>query len=180
MAGFYYLVAQLPCIVSGQSALPITEKYYRDLCSRFFGEKERATLDILSLVPPKDGTATDSAFLDAWYAKERALRASLAQVRAQKMHKESGGPLSGECTADIMQAARTAVGMDSPLSAERFLYEWRLGVLDSLRPQDMFSFDSVMEYGVRLMLETRMRLFDKEAGTAAYKKIYDSILGEAI
>lgn len=180
MGGFYYLAAQLPDItgVGEKAALPITEKYYRDLCSRFFNEKEKAALEGLSLVPPKDGDATGSAFLDAWYGKERALRAALAQVRAQRLHKE-GGSTSG-ITADVLQAARTAVGMDSPLSAEKFLYEWRRAVLDSLRPQDMFSFDSIMEYGIRLMLEARMRLFDKAAGSEAYKTIYDSILGEAI
>lgn len=182
MGGFYYLAAQLPDItgVGEKAALPITEKYYRDLCSRFFNEKERAALDILSLVPPKENTATGSSFLDAWYSKERALRAALAQVRAQRLQKDAVTALPSDCTADILQAARTAAGMDSPLQAERFLYEWRRGVLDSLRPQDMFSFDSIMEYGVRLMLEVRMRLFDKESGKEAYKTIYDSILGVAL
>lgn len=176
MGSFYYLVAQLPDIsgIGEKAALPITEKYYRDLCSRFFSEKERETLGVLSLVPPREDVATGSAFLDDWYKKERALRAALAQVRAQRLHKE--GNSTSSVAADILQAARTAVGMDSPLSAERFLYEWRRGVLDAMRPQDMFSFDSVMEYGVRLMLEARMRLFDKESGSVAYKTIYDSIL----
>lgn len=173
MSGFYYLAAQLPCIVPGQP-LSITEKYYRDLCSRFFDERQKAVLDALSLVPPLGKAGC--AFLDAWYGKERALRLALATVRAQKLHRDA--PISSEYTADVLQAARTAVGLD-PLAAERFLYEYRLSVLNSLRPQDMFSFDSMMEYGVRLMLEARMRLFDKEAGTAAYKTIYDSILGGA-
>lgn len=182
MGGFYYLVSQLPDIegAAEKAALPITEKYYRDLCSRFFNEKQLASLQMLSLVPPKERVDTGSAFLNAWYDKERALRAALAQVRAQRLQKEGAMQLPSECTADIVQAARTAAGMDSPLQAERFLYEWRRSVLGSLRVQDMFSFDSVMYYGVLLMLEWRARLFDKESGSKAYKEIYDSILGEAI
>ena len=79
-----------------------------------------------------------------------------------------------------MQAARTAVGMDSPLSAEKFLYEYRTGVLDNLRPLDSFSVDAVYEYGIRLLLVARMKKFNKEAGTLAYRTMYDSILGETI
>lgn len=173
MSGFYYLAAQLPCIVSGQP-LPITEKYYRGLCSRFFNERQRSILDALSLVPPEGETGC--VFLDEWYGKERALRTALAQVRAQRLHRDA--PI-GEYTADVLQAARTACALD-PLAAEKFLYEYRMGVLNGLRPADMFSFDSMMEYGVRLMMEARMRLFDKESGSAAYKTIYDSILGVAI
>ena len=38
----YYLISQLPDIsVSGEkTTLPITEKYFKDLCLRFVGNKE--------------------------------------------------------------------------------------------------------------------------------------------
>lgn len=177
---YYYLIAQLPDIsASGEKAVPITEKQYRDLCSRFLSADDTKVLHMLSLVPPKEITDTGSRFLNAWYEKERNLRFALAQIRAQKMKKDSD-QVPGSCTADILQAARTAVGMDSPLSAEQFLYEYRMSILNNLRPYDIFSIDCVYEYGIRLMLTQRMKKFNKETGTASYHKIYDSILGEKI
>lgn len=175
----YYLVSQLPDIASAgeRSVLPITEKYYRDLCTRFFDEKARKALDMLSLEAPKIPEPTGSAFLDKWYDFERALRYALVQVRAQKLKKDAGSiPVS--ITADIVQAARTAVGMDSPLSAEQFLYEFRLSYLSNIQPLEYFSTDAVLAYGIRLLLLERIKKFDKEKGTSSYHKIYDNILGE--
>jgi hypothetical protein len=177
----YYLIAQLPDIsTSGEkSALPVTEKQYRDLCSRFLSADEMKVVNTLSLVPSKEIVETGSVFLNEWYEKERNLRFALAQIRAQKMKKDFD-QVPGTCTSDILQAARTAVGMDSPLTAEQFLYEYRMSILNSLRPYDIFSIDCVYEYGIRLMLTLRMKKFNRETGTASYHKIYDSILGENI
>lgn len=173
----YYLVSQLPDISSDKSTLPITEKYYRDLCSRFLEGEAKEILKNLSLEPPKMPNETGSPFLDAWYEHERELRFALAQVRAQKMKKELGQiPVS--IANDIVQSARTAVGMDSPLSAEKYLFDYRISVLDRLQPLDYFSEDYVFAYGIRLLLLQRMKMFDKEKGTDSYHKIYDSILGE--
>ncbi|MDE5898148.1 MAG: DUF2764 domain-containing protein [Treponemataceae bacterium] len=181
MKEHYYLISQLPDLsaASEKAALPITESYYRDVCSRFLDKAQAAVLDSLSLEPPKTKTATGSAFLDDWYEQERCLRYALAQVRAQKMKKDAG-PVPVSCTADVVQAARTAVGMSSPLAAEQFLYEYRLGVLNRLQPLDSFSIDAVYAYGIRLLLVQRMRKFDKEKGSDSYHAIYDTILGETI
>ncbi len=177
----YYLVSQLPDISAAgeKSSLPITEKYYRDLCSRFLDKKDFVVLNELSLEPPRVPVETGSLFLNQWYDFERALRYALCQVRAQKMKKDIG-PMPISCTQDIIQAARTAVGMDSPLSAEQYLFEYRLSVLDEIQPLDNFSVDAVFSYGIRLMLIERMKKFDKEKGTDSYHKIYDTILGETI
>lgn len=177
----YYLVSQLPDIsaASEKANLPITEKYYRDLCSRFLEKEDLAVLESLSLEPPKDVVSTGSDFLDKWYDNERSLRYALVQVRAQKMKKDPGNiPVS--INADIVQAARTAVGMNSPLSAEQYLYEYRLSVLNNLSPMNGFSVDAVFAYGIKLMLLERMKKFNKEKGTESYHKIYDAILGETI
>ena len=174
---YYYLVSQLPNISSGESKanLPMNTVQFREVAGRFIAPKEKAVLDELSLVPPMELSSTGSAFLDVWYEKERNLRCALAQIRAQKMKKDSF-PLPAGCTADIISAARTAVGMDSPLSAEQFLYEYRLRLLDDLRPLDAFSIDAVYAYGLRLMLVERMRKFEVENGKTSYHEIYDTIL----
>jgi len=178
---YYYLVSQLPNISASESksALPLNTESFKELCSRFISEKEKAVLNALSLVPPRELEATGSVFLDTWYTKERNLRFALAQIRAQKMKKDAY-TLPDGCTADIIAAARTAVGMDSPYSAEQFLYEYRLKLLDDLKPFDSFSIDAVYAYGVKLMLVERMRKFDTENGKSSYHKIYDTILGENV
>ncbi|MCQ2589490.1 MAG: DUF2764 domain-containing protein [Treponema sp.] len=176
---YYYLVSQLPNISPSESktALPLNGEQFRELCSRFVSEKEKIILNELSLVPPKDLSATGSQFLDTWYEKERNLRFALAQIRAQRMKKESY-TLPAGCTADIIGAARTAVGMDSPYSAEQFLYEYRIKLLEEIKPLDGFSIDAVYAYGLKLLLVERMRKFEVENGKASYHKIYDEILGE--
>ena len=137
---YYYLVSQLPNIstTESKSNLPITSEQFKELASRFLKEDEIKILENLSLVPSKELPSTKSAFLDVWYEKERNLRFALAQIRAQKMKKDAY-ILPPGMTADILQAARTAVGMDSPLSAEQFLYEYRIKLLDDIKPIDNFS-----------------------------------------
>ena len=174
---YYYLVSQLPNISAAESksALPLTSESFREIAGRFISEKEKSVLNNLSLVPSMELNASGSKFLDIWYEKERNLRCALAQIRAQKLKKDTF-PLPAGCTADIISAARTAVGMDSPLSAEQFLYEYRLRLLDDLRPLDAFSIDAVYAYGIKLMLVERMRKFEVENGKTSYHKIYDTIL----
>jgi len=178
---YYYLVSQLPNISGseGKSALPLSSSEFIELCCRFISEAEKKVVQELSLTPPRESTKTGSDFLDTWYEKERFLRFALAQIRAQKMKKDSVVLPSG-CTADIVTAARTAVGMDSPLSAEQYLYDYRMKLLDELRPLDSFSIDAVYAYGIKLMLVERMRKFDMENGKSSYHKIYDTILGETV
>jgi len=176
----YYLVAQLPAFnVNGEAnvKLPITTEYFKDLCMRFMNARDSQVAQNLSLEPPRERVATGSAFLDEWYEKERNLRFALAQVRAQKMKKDANVvPITTD--GEVIQAARTATGMDSPLSAEQFLNEYRLGVLDKISPLDMFSVDAVYSYGLKLMLTERMKKFNRDEGLASYHKIYDEILGE--
>ena len=174
---YYYLVSQLPniSVAESKAALPLNSSSFREIASRFISDKEKSILNGLSLVPSMELNATGSKFLDIWYEKERNLRCALAQIRAQKLKKDTF-PLPAGCTADIISAARTAVGMDSPLSAEQFLYEYRLRLLDDLRPLDAFSIDAVYAYGIRLMLVERMRKFEVENGKTSYHKIYDTIL----
>ena len=140
-------------------------------------EKAAAIAKDLSLEPPRETVETGSRFLDEWYAKERNLRFALAQVRALKMKKDAKDiPIITD--GEVVQAARTATGMDSPLSAEQFLNTYRLDVLDKLTPLDMFSVDAVYSYGLRLMLTERMKRFNRDLGLESYHKIYEEILGE--
>lgn len=180
MEHLYYLVAQLPAIsVNDDSSqkLPLTVGYFKDLCSRFMSEKSAKLAEKLTLEPPVEPVSTGSVFLDEWYGKERCLRLALAQIRALKMKKDIKDlPSAGD--GESIQAARTATGMDSPLAAEQYLNQYRLGILDRISPLDNFSVDAVYSYGLKLMLAERMKKFNKDEGLASYHKIYDEILGE--
>ena len=73
---------------------PVADMYIVDGFSNGNGnpsgkEEEKAVLEGLSLVPPMELVSTGSAFLDVWYEKERNLRCALAQIRAQKLKKDS-------------------------------------------------------------------------------------------
>jgi hypothetical protein len=175
----YYLLAQLPAftVSDDRTSLPITEEYFNDLCSRFLDGNSLKILEGLSLEPPRERTITGSPFVDAWYERERALRIALAQIRALRMKKQFTED-SEVLPADIVQTARTAAGLDSPLAAEQYLNKYRVSMLDAMRPADDFSADAVFAYGLKLKLATRMKKFNAAAGMASYHMIYDRILGE--
>lgn len=180
MSSQYYLVSQLPEFVvsDDKSVLPITYEYYYDLCSRFLSKKELGILKGLSLEPPLEDSKTGSRLVDEWNHKERSLRLALAQIRALRMKKKFSAGYES-IAPDAVQAARTASGMDSPLAAEQFLNQYRLSVIESMRPTDGFSTDAVFGYGLRLKLATRMKKFNAATGMASYQKIYKNILEES-
>ena len=171
-------MAQLPSFsVDDSSSLPVTEEYFYDLCSRFLDSKNLAVLKSLTLEPPKNKEETSSTFLNKWYENERMLRFALAQIRSLKLNKKFELE-NASFPVEIVQTARTACGMDSPLSAEQFLNQYRLNLIENIRPDDDFSLDAVFCYGLKLKLALRMKKFDTEKGIASYKKIYDKILKE--
>ncbi len=173
----YYLIAQLPSLdgIGEGTPLPITEERFLALCRQFLGRAARRRVEELTLLPPAEGGKTGSALADAWNARERALRLALAQVRAERMHKEVPQP-SQPLPAELLQAARRAAEMDNPLEAERFLTRRRLEVLEALRPANPFAEEYLCYYALKLKLLLRIRQFDADRGAAAYRRIYDAIL----
>lgn len=175
----YYLISQLPSLdgLNENAHLPITQAAFMELCRRFLGKKAKAELEKLTLIPSRTPEKSSSALIKRWNEGENHLRLALAKFRAEKMNK----PFSAEeqlFSPGILQAARAAVEIESPLEAEKFLSRYRLDFLETLRPRDLFSEEYVFYYGLKLKLIERMRLFDSERGEAAYKNIYNSIMNE--
>ena len=173
----YYLISQLPSLdgISEGSPLPVTEMQFSELCERFLGKRALAELNRLSLVPSKAYEKSSSALIEKWNESERILRLALARLRAEKMNKHYDTE-NQTFSADILQAARTAVEAESPMDAEIFLNRFRLNLLEALRPQDSFSEEYVFYYALKLKLCERMRRFNKENGEKAYRNIYNSIM----
>lgn len=173
----YYLVSQLPSLdgISDNLPLPITEERFLELSERFLGKKARNELSKLSLIPSKDYEKSGSALIEAWNEGERNLRLALAKIRGEKLKKPTDFE-NKSFPSQLVQVARTATESESPMEAEKFLNEYRLNFLESLRPMDSFSEDSIFYYWLKLKLLSRIRQFDKARGEKAYKNIYNSIL----
>ena len=173
----YYLMSQLPSLdgIADNIPMPVTEERFIELCERFLGKKALEEIRSLTLSPKPDHEKSSSALIEAWNEGESDLRFALAKVRADKMKKPfntENKPLSNE----LLRVANTAVEMESPLGAEKYLSEYRLAFFESLRPLDTFSLDFVFYYGLKLKLILRIRQFDAELGEAAYRNIYNSVL----
>ncbi len=173
----YYLISQLPSLdgVDENMPLPITEERFLELCDRFLSKKTLRELSRLSLIPTKNYEKSTSSLVDSWNDTERNLRFALARMRADKMNKTFETDNQSSPT-DIVTVARTAVDIESPMEAEKFLNSYRLEFLESLRPMDAFSEDMIFYYWLKLKLISRIKQFDADAGTTAYKHIYNSIL----
>jgi len=173
----YYLISQLPSLdgISENTPLPITEERFSELCSRFLSKKAKDSFEKLTLAPSRVSENSGNSLIDAWNESERNLRFALGKVRAEKLKK----PFDTEnkiLPVEYVKAASIATESENPMEAEKYLNRFRLELLEMLRPMDSFSEEYVFYYGLKLKLILRIRQFDKEAGEAAYKNIYNSIL----
>lgn len=173
----YYLISQLPSLdgISENTPLPITSERFGELCQRFLGKKALAESERLTLAPPRNSEKNASSLVEKWNDGERSLRLALAKLRADKLNKHFDAEIQS-FPAALLQAARTAIEIESPMEAEKFLNKYRLDFLETLRPMDSFSEEYVFYYGLKLKLIERIRKFDSESGEAAYRNIYNSIM----
>ena len=173
----YYLISQLPSLdgISEATPVPITEERFLDLCGRFLGEKALGNMAKLTLAPSRALEELASPLVDAWNQGERDLRLALAKVRAEKLSKPFDMQ-NKTLPAELQKVAGAAVELESPMEAEKFLSDYRLSFLESLRPTDPFCEDFVYYYGLKLKLLLRSRQFDARLGEAEYRNIYNSIM----
>lgn len=173
----YYLIAQLPSLdgLNENSPVPIGEKEFLELCSRFLSKKALSEVQDVTLVPSLDKVKSSSALINAWNEGERDLRLALAKVRADKMDKPFNFP-NKTLPIEMIKAANEAIEKQSPLEAENFLLQYRLNFLETLRPIDNFSNEFILYYALKLKLLLRVRKFDSSIGQSEYNKIYHSII----
>ena len=173
----YYLISQLPSLdgLSDGVPLPITEEYFIGMCESLLKDKIINELKNLTLIPPLIPIKSKSTLIMAWNSGERYLRLSLAKIRAEKM-KNTFDLQDEFLPNEYVKVASHAVEIDNPLDAEKFLMEYRLNFLESLRPTDSFSEEFIYYYFLRLKLLKRMRHFNAQEGKITYKNIYNSIV----
>ena len=178
----YYLISQLPSLdaIGENSSIPITQEQFLELCNRFLSKKAVKELENLTLAPSLEQEKTSSRLIDDWNSGEKNLRLALAIVRAEKMNK-SFDVKDNTISAEISKIANSALEIENPLEAEKFLLHYRLSYLESLRPIDTFSKEYIYYYALKLKLILRIREFDAVVGESTYKNIYNSILnGEVL
>ena len=173
----YYLISQLPSLdgISENATVPITENQFEELCERLLGKKTQRILKEITLLPPKKPKSSGSALIDAWNEKERNLRLALCKVRSEKMSKIFASE-NESFSDEYIKVSKAALEMENPMEAEKYLNNYRLQILETLRPIDNFSEEYIYYYGIKLKLIQRIRQFDTVAGEEAYKSIYNSIL----
>lgn len=173
----YYLISQLPSLdgIGENTPLPITEERFTELCNRFLGKRSQKAMDKLTLSPPKNSESSGSVLIDAWNERERSFRFALGKVRAEKM-KKAFDTENRIFPVEYIKAASTAIEIENPMEAEKYLNSYRLAILETLRPMESFSEDYIFYYGLKLKLILRIRQLDTKTGETAYKNIYDSIL----
>jgi hypothetical protein len=190
---YYYLAAQLPYLIYGQTP-PMTSQSFKALCAQVLGSNEVALLELCSLDPEPvldtnkeekaaysgPAASTSSDFINAWRNWERTLRLHLARYRAQRLKWEGAAPVDPpENPMDAAAAARAAVVIESPLEAELFLDQARWNAIEALQGLHYFSANTIYAYLLKLFLMERRSLFKVEEGFAEYKGLYTAILAAA-
>lgn len=173
----YYLISQLPSLdaISDNTPLPITEERFLELCEGLLNPKIKNQLKKLTLTPPLTQEKSSSALIEAWNDAEKNLRLVLGKIRANKL-KKSFDLETQSLPTELIKTAETAIEINNPLEAEKYLSEYRLRFLESLRPMDNFKEDYIYYYGLKLKLISRIKQFDAKLGEVGYKNIYNSIL----
>lgn len=173
----YYLISQLPSLdgMSENSPVPITEERFLELCEGSLKNKALCELKNIKLVPSADAAKSYSSLIESWNSGERDLRLALAKVRADKMNK-AFDLQNKHLPLELFKVASAAVEIKNPLEAEKFLLQYRLAFLETIRPMDNFSEEYIFYYALKLKLILRLRQFDAEVGKAVYNNIYNSIL----
>jgi hypothetical protein len=150
-----------------------------DLCRTKLSSQDIPPLDFCTLEPSltdTDKTNVNSPFIESFHDWEKALRLNLARFRKERLKQQGTSIEAPEYPVSAVSAAKTAVGIDSPLDAELFLGEARWNEIENLQGISYFSENVIYAYLLKLLLLERRALFKAEDGFQEYKTLYSAIL----
>ncbi len=184
MSQYYFLVASLPLLNYEQRDAIEPSDFLELLADHLTGSDFRlvasATID-----PPQEELSSPNPTLQAWIAYERGLRNALVRLRAGRRSVEPGHYLRpdergdhGDGSAYITDAAREAMGHESPLSGEDALDRARWFSLDELEVGHYFDLDRIAIHYLRLQILARRRRFDRREGEARFRRISEQIMND--
>lgn len=152
MSQYYSLISSLPALKMGETP-SITEDAFMLAASAFVSVSNMEILEKFALVPSDDAEFAVGSLAGQYTLWERALRNSLVKIRASKRTQEALANMRGtdfECDAD--RAASQAYSAANPLERERVLDNARIAKLDELSACQVFSFDMICAYKIKLAI----------------------------
>ena len=178
---YYYLVAQLPCLLYEQKP-PMSSQAFKDMAKSLMEEKDAAFMDCLSLNSDKIDFSSDevskttgSDFIDQWREWEHTLILNLAKQRAIKLKRDIPAE-SPVYSVEPAAAAAKAIDEYSPLEAEIGLDKARWRAVNSLVGSVYFHRNNIFAYYLKLLLLERRQAFDADKGFTEYKSLYATII----
>ena len=188
---YWYFVPTLPGFLF-TSPPPMREEDFLAKAEKYmapedFAElRKSAELFIAGTVPPD----FRSSLLRNYVTWERSMRNELSILRCRaaglsevtKYVRPIEANPNSETLSDalIQQAqfsARRVFEVQDPLLAEQALERERWNCLDELARSSYFDLDFLIAYYLKLRIVSRLAYFDQERGMAAYKRLYNDILG---
>ncbi len=154
----FSLISSLPALKLFEEPFLSREKFL-SYCSAGLQGKELELLEKFSIVPEEGNAELLLSFPEkslprAYMRWEKALRNSIAKIRAGKWKNGEAGPNvrpEAGYEADAERAVLQAYAASNPLERERLLDQARWDKLDELSAE-LFSYDTLCAYSLKLQL----------------------------
>ncbi|OHD11156.1 MAG: hypothetical protein A2Z96_05260 [Spirochaetes bacterium GWB1_48_6] len=173
MSQYYYAVASLPYLKSGEKS-PITWDRFYEIVRSSLSEKDLEIFEKARLGIP---TQTDEPFLKNWFDWEKELKKELARLRLQKAGFDNPNPLPETLGVfSVSEVAKSLFLKDNPLEAEYLLDGIRWAFLEDLLLGHYFDLETVLAYSLKLQILQRQELFEKTLGQENYQNTYKTIV----
>ncbi len=169
---FYYNITALPTIWLGEK-VPISEEKFLQ-----FAEDTLQPEDYHVLSKSRLGFSepTGFVFADQILSWEKELRLELAKARLAKLKFEPPRPLpDSDGRHVLLEKARTALAMDSPLEAECYLNNLRWCFIEEMGVSHFFDLEALIVYYFKLQIALRQEKFQKDLGREAFEKTYAAV-----
>jgi len=168
MSLYYYLVASLPSLYPDQPS-PITPQQFLYNAESCVSKKEYEDFEAIL----NGHIAKHSRVASAFSIYRKDLEAMLAEERAKRLYSSTDGyNFSGVRDSAVSNAVRLAVASSDPLEGEMILMRLYWKFLDAFCADNIFSFEAVCIYAIKLSLINRQHRFDQEKGRAVFKKVF--------
>jgi hypothetical protein len=169
---YYYTAAALPTIRLGEK-VPISEEIFLQLAEDTLGPEEYRVIlrSRWGSIEP-----TGSTFADRILSWEKELRRELAKARLAGLGSSSPQALPESDGHDVLlEKARTALSLDSPLAAENYLNSLRWSFVEEMSVSHFFDLEALIAYYFKLQLALRQDKFQKAAGQEVFDKVYEKV-----
>jgi hypothetical protein len=193
---YWYFVPTLPGFLFSSSP-PMGEDDFLVRCKKYMETDDFVELQHApELFTGEEVPSTfRSSLLQKYFVWERSLRNELSVLRCRaagyaettKYLRPAVSAVSASSVDQTLQvllqqgrlSAERIFGIQDPLLAEQALEHERWDCLDELARSSYFDLDFLVAYYLKLRIVNRLAGFDQERGMAAYKRLYNDILGSA-